>query len=81
MKVICINDKKLPEGGKLIEGREYEVEKEFINNFDQKVFVIAGINNYGMTKMGMRWYGYDSKRFANLESIAIESYEHAYVEN
>jgi hypothetical protein len=40
MKVICINDKKLPEGGELIEGREYEVEKEFINNFDQKVFTL-----------------------------------------
>jgi hypothetical protein len=76
MKVICINDKKLPEGGELVEGKEYEVEKEFINNFDQKVFVISGINNYGMTKMGMRWYGYDSKRFADAEKTyeRIEEY-------
>ena len=63
-KVVCINDKKQPEGGELVEGREYEVEKEFINNYEQKVFVIVGINNYGMTKLGMRWYGYDAKRYA-----------------
>ena len=81
MKVICINDKKLPEGGELIEGREYEVEKEFINNFDQKVFVIAGINNYGMTKMGMRWHGYDSKRFANADGVHEEAIEHNYALN
>jgi len=81
MKVICINDKKLPEGGKLMEGREYEVEKEFINNFDQKVFIIAGINNYGMTKMGMRWYGYDSKRFSNADSVHEEAIEHNYALN
>jgi len=81
MKVICINDKKLPEGGKLMEGREYEVEKEFINNFDQKVFIIAGINNYGMTKMGMRWYGYDSKRFSNADGVHEEAIEHNYALN
>jgi hypothetical protein len=31
--------------------------------------------------MGLRWVGYDAARFANLEAIAIESYEHAYAEN
>ena len=38
-RVVCINDRKQPEGGELVEGREYEVEREFINNFDQKTFV------------------------------------------
>jgi hypothetical protein len=81
MKVICINDKKLPEGGELIEGREYEVEREFINNFDQKVFVIAGINNYGMTKMGLRWYGYSADRFASADGVYEEATEFNYALN
>jgi len=81
MKVICINDKKLPEGGELIEGREYEVEREFINNFDQKVFVIAGINNYGMTKMGLRWYGYAATRFADADNVYEEATEFNYALN
>lgn len=80
-KVVCINDRKQPEGGELIEGREYEVEKEFINNYEQKVFVIVGINNYGMTKLGMRWYGYNANRFTNLDALTTEIYEHSYAEN
>lgn len=80
-KVICINDRKQPEGGELVEGREYEVEGDFINNYEQKTFVIAGINNYGMTKLGMRWYGYNANRFADLDALATELYEHSYAEN
>lgn len=80
-KVVCINDRKQPEGGELVEGKEYKVERDFINNFDQRTFVIAGINNYGMTKLGMRWYGYDANRFADLDALATETYEHAYVYN
>jgi hypothetical protein len=80
-KVVCINDKKQPEGGELVEGKEYEIEEEFINNHEQKTFIIAGINNYGMTKMGMRWYGYNANRFADLDALVIESYEHAYAFN
>ena len=52
-----------------------------MNNYEQKVFVIAGINNYGMTKLGMRWYGYNANRFADLDALATESYEHAYTYN
>jgi len=80
-RVVCINDRKQPEGEEIVEGREYEVEREFINNFDQRTFVIAGINNYGMTKLGMRWYGYNANRFADLDALATESYEHAYAYN
>jgi hypothetical protein len=80
-KVVCINDKKQPEGGELVEGKEYEIEEEFINNHEQKTFIIAGINNYGMTKMGMRWYGYNANRFADLDALVIESYEHVYAFN
>ena len=80
-KVVCINDRKQPEGGELVEGKEYEVEKEFINNYEQKTFVIVGINNYRMTKLRMRWYGYDAKRFADLDALATETYEHAYAYN
>jgi hypothetical protein len=34
-----------------------------------------------MTKMGMRWYGYNANRFADLDALATESYEHAYAFN
>jgi hypothetical protein len=34
-----------------------------------------------MTKMGMRWYGYDAKRFADLDALVTESYEHVYAYN
>lgn len=80
-KVICINDKKQPEGGELVEGREYEVENTFMNNFDQRVFIIAGINNYGMTKMGLRWYGYDAIRFADADDVYKEATEYNYILN
>jgi hypothetical protein len=80
-KVVCINDRKQPEGGELVEGKEYEVEEEFINNYEQKTFVVSGINNYGMTKLGMRWYGYNANRFADLDTLATESYEHSYAYN
>jgi hypothetical protein len=80
-RVVCINDRKQPEGGELVEGREYEVEGDFINNYEQKTFVIAGINNYGMTKLGMRWYGYNANRFADLDALTTETYEHSYAEN
>jgi len=76
-KVVCINDKKQLPGGELVEGKEYLIEKEFINNFDQKALVIAGINNYGVTKMGMRWYGYDSKRFADADKPHEEIVEYS----
>lgn len=80
-RVICVNDKRLPEGGNLVEGKEYEVEDEFLNNFDQRVYIIAGINNYGMTKMGLRWYGYNSERFASADGVYEEATESNYALN
>jgi hypothetical protein len=80
-RVICVNDKRLPEGGNLAEGKEYEVEDEFLNNFDQRVYIIAGINNYGMTKMGLRWYGYNADRFASADGVYEEATESNYALN
>ena len=80
-RVICVNDKRLPEGGNLVEGKEYELEDEFLNNFDQRVYIIAGINNYGMTKMGLRWYGYNSERFASADGVYEEATETNYALN
>jgi hypothetical protein len=78
-KVVCINDKKLPPGAEVVKGEEYNIESEFINNFDQKVFIIRGIANEGRTKMGLPWKGYNAKRFADVESLnRIENYEQAH---
>jgi hypothetical protein len=34
-----------------------------------------------MTKMGMRWHGYDSKRFANANGVHEEATEYNYALN
>jgi hypothetical protein len=52
-KVVCINDKKLPAGAVVVKGREYTVIEEFLNNYDQRVYIIEGIVNQGTTKMGI----------------------------
>jgi hypothetical protein len=79
-EVVCINDKNMPEGAAVIKGREYTVIEEFVNNYDQRVFIIEGIANEGTTRMGLRWIGYDANRFADLDTIKEEIYEHAYAE-
>jgi hypothetical protein len=79
-EVVCINDKNLPEGATVVKGREYNVVEEFVNNYDQRVYIIEGIVNEGTTKMGLRWVGYDASRFAIPETLMEESYEHAYAE-
>ena len=79
-EVVCINDKNLPEGAAVIKGREYTVIEEFVNNYDQRVYIIEGIANEGTTKMGLRWIGYDANRFAEPETLMEEIYEHAYAE-
>ena len=79
-QVVCINDSRLPEGAQVIKGREYPVIDVFINNYDQRVFIIEGIANEGTTKMGLRWIGYDASRFAEPETLMEEIHEHAYAE-
>ena len=79
-QVVCINDSRLPEGAQVIKGREYNVVEEFVNNYDQRVYIIEGIANEGITKMGLRWIGYDASRFADPETLMEEIYEHAYAE-
>ena len=79
-QVVCINDSRLPEGAQVIKGREYTVVDEFVNNYDQRVYIIEGIANEGTTKMGLRWIGYDASRFADPESLMTEIHEHAYAE-
>jgi hypothetical protein len=56
-KVVCINDKNLPEGAEVVEGKEYTVLE------------IEGINNKGRTKMGLAWLGYRAERFKNANSM------------
>ena len=79
-QVVCINDSRLPEGAQVIKGREYNVVDEFVNNYDQRVYIIEGIANEGTTKMGLRWIGYDANRFAEPESLMTEIHEYAYAE-
>ena len=79
-EVICINDKNMPEGAAVVKGREYVVVEEFINNYDQRVYIIEGIVNDGTTKMGLHWIGYDASRFAEPQTLMTEVKEQAYAE-
>jgi hypothetical protein len=54
-KVVCINDKKLPAGAVVVKGREYTVIEEFLNNYDQRIYIIGYSKPRHTTKMGLRW--------------------------
>ena len=71
-KVKCINDKKLPEGANVVDGREYYILDEFINRWEQRAYIVSGVNNKGTTKNGLRWLGYCASRFAYLDSLSLE---------
>lgn len=77
-KVICVNDKNLPQGAELTEGKEYEVIDEFVNSWDQKTYILKNVINGGVTSKGMRWYGFDATRFADLDSKFAEDEEYMY---
>ena len=69
--VTCVNDKNLPDGAMLTEGKEYEVESEYVNFLDQKVYIIKGVPNSGRTKLGMVWKGYNADRFSENKEVSI----------
>ena len=72
-KVICVDDSNLPEGARVIKDIVYEVESEFINLYDQRTYIILGVSNYGTTKMGLTWRGYNSNRFSDLKEDLVET--------
>ena len=71
-KVICINDKNLPQGANVILNKEYDIINEYVNALDQRVYIVKGAVNEGTTKWGMRWVGYDALRFKTLELVELE---------
>ena len=79
--VTCINDKNQPLGANVVKGKEYEIESEYINALDQRVYIIKGAINEGTTKWGMRWVGYNSTRFSTQETVEIEEKEHNFALN
>lgn len=52
-KLMCINDKKLPEGANVVNGREYYILDEFINGFEQRAYIVSGVNNRGLQRTGL----------------------------
>lgn len=80
-KVVCINDKNLPQGANIVEGKEYEIEREYLNALDQRVYIVKGAINEGNTKWGMKWIGYDSKRFSTLDGLEVEEKEYTFALN
>ena len=79
--VTCINDKNQPLGANVVKGKEYEVESEYVNALDQRVYIIKGAINEGTTKWGMRWIGYDATRFTTQETVEIEEKEQNFALN
>ena len=80
-KVICVDDKNLPEGAYVMFDMEYEVEQEYVNALDQRVYVLKNAVNEGTTKWGMRWVGYRADRFREVEYDYAENYERNYMLN
>jgi len=80
-RVVCVNDEKQPPGAEVVEGREYNVVDKFINNFDQIVYILEGVNNKGTTKYGLPWVGYSSTRFADLGKVYEEEKEYNFALN
>jgi hypothetical protein len=78
MEVLCIDADKLPPGAEVEEGKTYSVASEFINNFDQKVYIIKGVTNEGRTKYGLPWIGYRASRFVLLSEKSISVKEKKY---
>jgi hypothetical protein len=81
MKVICINDKNQPQGAEVVEGVEYTVLDDFMNDTQQKVYLIKGVCNEGTTKIGFPWYGYAAERFAKLDKASVEAVEYDFSMN
>lgn len=79
--VTCINDKNQPLGANVVKGKEYEIESEYVNALDQRVYIVKGAVNEGTTKWGMRWIGYDAVRFSTQETVEIEEKEHNFALN
>ena len=79
--VICMNDTNLPEGAYVMFDMEYEVEQEYINALDQRVYIIKGAINEGTTKLGMRWVGYRADRFRDVEYAGMKSSNYNYALN
>jgi hypothetical protein len=75
MKVVCIDDTKLPQGASVKEGTEYEVIDQYVNGMEQKVYIIKGVVNEGRTQFGLHWIGYRAERFTPLEKKVIEVYD------
>lgn len=75
MEVLCINSDKLPLGAEVKEGQTYIVESEFVNNFDQRVYIIKGVTNQGRTQYGLPWLGYRADRFIPLSHNSSEASE------
>jgi len=74
-KVICIDDSNQPLGANAVKNEHYFVEEEYVNALEQKVYIIKGLNNKGLTKFGMHWKGYNANRFAILEDSSLEDSE------
>jgi hypothetical protein len=80
-KVICVNDTQLPPGAEIKEGEEYTVRNSFINNFDQRAYLLTGIRNRGRTKYGLPWEGYNSTRFEDIDPITTTKEEEVFALN
>jgi hypothetical protein len=82
MKTVkCMNDKNLPLGANVTAGEVYEVENEYLNALDQRVYIIKGAPNEGTTKFGMRWIGYDALRFKEVSEVSEVKQEYAFALN
>lgn len=75
MKVVCIDDTKLPQGAFVKEGVEYEITSQYVNAMEQKVYIVKDAVNEGRTQFGLHWIGYRAERFIPVDTKEIEVYD------
>ena len=82
MKIVrCNNASNLPKGAYLEKDKEYEVEEEYLNMLDQRVYIIKGVPNSGTTNLGMLWKGYSALRFSIVEIGELANVEEEFAFN
>lgn len=78
MKVVCKDNSNLPQGAELKKDEEYMVIDDFQNAGGERVYILAGVNNEGKTKLGFPWKGYKATRFRITESTEMMMKEFDY---
>lgn len=75
MKVLCVNDKNLPEGANIVAGKSYTPVKKVVDSFGTPAYLLKEVESEGNTGNGLFWYGFACSRFVVTDSDVSEPLE------